>query len=651
MRAIAVMAVVLFHVGGWLPAGFVGVDIFFVISGFVVFGSCQSLDLSSLPRFLLDFYGRRLVRIMPALAVCISLTMILLVLFIPIGGGGRLTDINATTGLAALVGAGNIILARGSHDYWAPATEFNPFTHTWSLGVEEQFYLLGPLIFFAYFSGRRLVATCGLAVLAFVSICVAASWGSGAESYYLLPARFWEMAAGALLYLSMPLWRGRGHVVLNRFFSWGGLFALGGAAFLTNRAHFPWPQAITPVVGSALIIIGTINCPSDFLATLLRSGGARWLGDRSYSIYLWHWPILILARWTFGAGFFAVQILLVVLALILADASRRWVELPASRYLNILKLHHAGRLFWGAVAALAVLALLLFSLIYFRPLLSLSATSQRAIWDSRVLFPADGAPCHVQEKKSALGAGLRVDFEPLECRLRSQKVFVVGDSHAGAYLGALGTLAENEGYRIRVFTMGGCAVASLQRPFLQESKSCQAFQALAFSDIASEMEKGDVLFIPGLRISRIRDSFDESPAPREELIIDRSRLVDEAVARLRPLVNRGVRIIIEAPKPVFPAPPYRCMDWFNKMNPVCGSGFQLSLADLQVRRSGVLAAQSAMASALGNSEVIDLVPALCDAGVCSAIRNGVPLFFDGDHLSGAGNRAIYDSLKVAIEGH
>ena len=146
LRAIAVISVVLYHLkDSYLPGGFSGVDVFFVISGFVVSISMANFKGRNFFTFVTTFYARRMKRILPALLFCVLMTGLFAALFIP---GSWLSDTNQKTGLFALFGLSNFILAATGNDYFSPKTDFNPFTHTWSLGVEEQFYFIFPLLFF-----------------------------------------------------------------------------------------------------------------------------------------------------------------------------------------------------------------------------------------------------------------------------------------------------------------------------------------------------------------------------------------------------------------------------------------------------------------------------------------------------------------------
>ena len=207
LRALAVLSVLVYHLNNqWLPGGFVGVDVFFVISGFVVSASVANCQGRGIGGFLIHFYARRIKRIFPALIVCLLVTAFLSALFIP---EIWLSGINQQTGLYAFVGLSNFILADTGRDYFAPTTEFNPYTHTWSLGVEEQFYLVFPFLFFCWLSSRRgQRASLGLFAVGLVMSALIAAWQSvysPTHAYLLTPRRFGEWAAGVGWYQAMEL--------------------------------------------------------------------------------------------------------------------------------------------------------------------------------------------------------------------------------------------------------------------------------------------------------------------------------------------------------------------------------------------------------------------------------------------------------------
>lgn len=257
LRALAVLGVIIYHLNHkWLPGGFSGVDVFFVISGFVVSAAQKHSSNTSLVRFATKFYARRVRRIVPALLLLLVVTSIVSAIFIP---GSWLSATNAQTGLYAYFGLSNFILARTSNDYFSPRTDFNPFTHTWSLGIEEQFYAAFPLLFFLWIESRRRlrhVSTLAFAALLIASLAVAWWLASRDQTtaYYIIAARFWELAVGVVLYQAMILqpafFAGISSRVREVALSLSLFLIIFGFA-LAHPDTFPYPWAFAPVLGTA----------------------------------------------------------------------------------------------------------------------------------------------------------------------------------------------------------------------------------------------------------------------------------------------------------------------------------------------------------------------------------------------------------------
>jgi len=340
---VAVLAVIVNHFSArLLPGGYLGVDVFFVISGFVITGSLAKRPAGSLSDLMLGFYSRRIRRLLPALLLCVVVTAVALCLVNPDPG------LMLGVGWRSLFGTSNLILHQLAVDYFRPAAELNPFTQTWTLGVEEQFYLLFPLL--VWFSGfarhgregnRRLFWL--LIPLLLASFGVFLHWLSVDQSaaYYLLLGRFWELGAGCLLFLllqradPLPLGRPEGGTPRRpgpaEQAAWPlpPLLALAG---LVALMAVPLPFGVVPVggaVGLTVLLLGSLR-PGTAGQALLSQPPLVFLGLISYSLYLWHWSVLSLARWSVGLTALTVPVLL-VLTLGLAVLSWRYVEEPLRR--------------------------------------------------------------------------------------------------------------------------------------------------------------------------------------------------------------------------------------------------------------------------------------------------------------------------------
>ena len=661
LRTVAVLVVLAFHLGAWPPAGFVGVDVFFVISGFVVASAAAAQRSPTAGRFLMAFYARRVLRIVPALLACLLVTFAAMILLVPIAPEGWLTEPNTMTGIAAFVGASNVVLGLTANSYWAPRTEFNPFTHTWSLGVEEQFYLVFPLLLFLWARGRRQLVWLVLTVAAAASLSLAAHWGNSGKAvwaFYMLPTRFWELAAGCALFMAMSWWR-PALAGLNRLprtvLAAAGLAGILTSVVVADSAHFPWPWALLPVLSAALLIVAAVACQDTRIVQWLASRPMVWMGRRSYALYLWHWPVIVLLRWTVELDSPWVKLAAAAVSVALAEASMRWVEWPTRQLALRGQMQGWGvaRVLTAGASAIAVGGILTVSALALRPALTLSVTGNADDWSHNTDLPAPGARCGLAHAMAAFHGGLRLDFAPLACAAPHRTLFVLGDSHAGAYLPLLKSAVYSTGTRVILLTKPGCPVFGLRLPVAAEQADCSAFVDAGLRRVMADAKAGDTLFLPGLRVSLFRQSWDRSRAIAVADTVDRQPVIEDAVARLSGVAAFGVHVLFEAPKPVFKSPPFRCSDWFNAMNPICADGMQVSRAEMESARQGPLAAMAAITARLsrsgGRAAVWDPLPTLCGPVVCDAYRAGRPLFFDGDHLSGFGNRVLITSFMQALK--
>jgi peptidoglycan/LPS O-acetylase OafA/YrhL len=344
LRAIAVSLVVLSHAGvSWLPGGFIGVDVFFVLSGYLITGLLIR-EFEQTGRIdLLGFYTRRLKRLLPALALMIAFTVGL--------AGWLLAPFEARAQLAsapyAATWTSNLYFTFTTFDYFDELASRDLFLHTWSLGVEEQFYLVWPLLLLALLlagpAGRQVrssvarVKVLGIVTLAALASSLLLSSHSPTWAFYLMPSRIWQFSLGAIVYVALapdnrtPRLPGQQTHLPPWFphiaFYGGLLLILGSALWLHPGLSYPGPWAVFPSVGAALLIAAGQKVATK-QPDLLAHKYMVWLGDRSYSLYLWHWPLLMLG-YSFGAQGKPFIILgLVLCALLAAMFSYQIVELP-----------------------------------------------------------------------------------------------------------------------------------------------------------------------------------------------------------------------------------------------------------------------------------------------------------------------------------
>ena len=326
LRAVAVAAVVLYHMELGLPGGFVGVDVFFVISGFLITGIIRR-GLTNESFSLAEFWERRIRRIFPALFVMVVATLAVgFRLLIPT----ELVDLGKSSVAQALLLA-NAFYWKTSGYFQDPA-EFKPLLHTWSLAVEEQFYLFFPLAlcFLKRLSSKRLFAL--LAIVALISF-TASVYGARYHhnfTFYLLPTRAWELLIGCMLAV-LP-WKCESSSLRDSAIATLGFLAIVFPIFLyDHKTPFPGLAAAPPVLGTAAIIFATANTPQVWLCRLLSLRPVVFIGLISYSLYLWHWPVVVYTKMHLGHLHWKSILFASAVSLALAALSWKFVETPLRR--------------------------------------------------------------------------------------------------------------------------------------------------------------------------------------------------------------------------------------------------------------------------------------------------------------------------------
>lgn len=662
LRAIAVAAVFLYHLRpGWLPSGFVGVDVFFVISGFVV---CHSVLQMRRDQGFLEmcsqFYARRILRIAPALAVCLLVTGLASTLFIP---QTWLSQVNNKTAIAAFFGLSNFVLFNSAGDYFSPRAESNPFTHTWSLAVEEQFYFVFPALIFglAFVRSPAWRRVSGVAMVALVGtslwLCAVWSQAEPAKAFYMLPARYWELGAGVLTCLAWHKWLShapkRGAQTTTQVLALAATAGLLSSLFVADARAFPYPWALLPVISTALLL-AVLASADTWVGKAFTHSAFTWLGLRSYSIYLWHWPVFILFKWTVGLDDLPNAFAASALAIALGSLSYRLVENPVRRAPLIMQLTRP-RVIAAGLTAVAGVALLTGAVFKLRTSISLSVTSDEKTW-----FPyekSDPPPlagqCAVKREEVSFEGGLLTTYTPVDCAKRpAGKVFVAGDSHATAYGVMLRHHAAETGSTVKVFNQPGCPFLNLLQLQSQQVPACEGFVKASLAAMAKEATPQDIVFLAALRVPRLVDqngpALGTVSAALEAKQPDRSPAVDEAAYLLKPVVSTGARLVLEGPKPVMPSPTFRCADWFNRMNPVCKEGDSIPRETVLAYVSQAQAAVAKLSARLPRSSVWDPLELLCGPENCSAYLNGKPIIFDGDHLSGHANALLAPHFNAMV---
>jgi peptidoglycan/LPS O-acetylase OafA/YrhL len=453
MRALAVLSVILFHISKeLLPGGFVGVDIFFVISGYLISAHIFQSHRQGTFSFI-DFYYRRIRRIAPAMTVVVAVTLAVAE-WVLLPDDARAAAKSAVMSFASL--ANVHFWLNQDTGYFAASSNELPLLHLWSLGVEEQFYMVWPplaILICRWRSGRAL-AVMGVLALASFAIGQFAYAGSPTFAYYLLPSRGGELLVGAIaanIALSGRLaGLGRHALALAGI---GLALVLATMVLLSERVVFPGWWALPPTVGAALLILGG-GAGANPVSRLLAVAPLRAIGAISYSAYLWHWPLLAFYRYGYGEPGFGAGIAVFALTMFLATLTYRYVEQPVRL---------SRRITWRTAYAA-----------WFASSAVLIAVAAACVYADRIA-PAIKDSKYAGELAALRALQLPTEYDYVCQRARldpselnnqhcvigkagppASRVLLMGDSNAAHYTGAVGVFAEQGGFRFRNFEVGSC---------------------------------------------------------------------------------------------------------------------------------------------------------------------------------------------------
>ncbi len=615
MRAVAVVAVVLYHAGiEALAGGFVGVDIFFVISGYLI----TALLLREHERgsiSLGNFYARRARRILPVLWLVTASTVAAAMVLLSTQEKRDVLD----SGMASLAFIANFHFLDNSGGYFDLPADGLPLLHLWSLAVEEQFYLVWPLLVIAclHWSPRRLAAMIILCIGA--SLAVAEFWlaTDPERAFYLMPARFWELAVGCLI-ATRPAATLGGRV--PRLLATAGLTVMVASLFMSPMPHFPGLGAL-PAVGGAALLILAIHDSTDIgrSGALLRFPAMVFVGLISYSLYLWHWPLLAFNRLlSVQAPSLAVRLGLCGMAAALAWASYRFVEGPARRG-NF----HSARVVGSGAAISAALIALAFGLKYQLP----EPTVDPAVLASAD-YPSNIASCH-------FGFGTEIRELPAKsCYSDPDKpaeVVIWGDSHALAWQPFAWELAKRLGVSAVGFTMDSCppvdGYSHVDHRFPTQFKHCRELNALVMGRIAGR--RLDTIIMNG----RWATYFPQ--VPNDDFSQEDSMAIADGLEHSVQVASKHARaVLIFLPSPQIRDPSAKCIR-LHRLDACAQSREEFDRSSARAR-----ALLSGLAARYQNVTLVDAADFLCNRGACPVMKDGYALYWDSHHVSSTAAKAF-----------
>ncbi|MBO0609044.1 acyltransferase family protein [Myceligenerans salitolerans] len=645
LRAVAIGLVLLYHAGwGIVSGGFIGVDVFFVLSGFLITG----LLIREVERTgrvsLKEFYARRAKRLLPAAALVLAVSALVtrltgsVVEWATFGG-----DI-----VAAAIYLVNWRLAERSVDYLAEGTSQSPVQHFWSLAVEEQFYIVWPLVLLVVAlvvrrTGVRLRPTMavGLALVGVPSLVwsVTATANLPAEAFFVTTTRLWELAIGAFIAVGAPLWV-KVPALAARFLGWAGLAVIAACALLLDETvAWPGSMALLPTLATAAVVVSGSN---GHAPRLLSTGPMVWIGGLSYSLYLWHWPLLIGATNVFGGIDALTGTLVVIGSIVPAWLSLRFVENPVRRAPSLAR--SAGRTLTLGLVLTLVGVLAGFALV--RAVPQVGTVAEGEARGAAVLRQnGDGSRTGVEttdsvgamtpqpvaavdDIPSAYDRGCQVPQDavvPSYCEYGDPEggklVVLAGDSKALQWVDAIDRIAQDEGWRLLVATKSSCglydAVPATQGPVYEE---CQEYNTALLGELA-EMK-------PDAVILSQRHGLAIDPVTGEP---SRKAMVDGMARAWKKLVASGIDVttILDNPSPVGVAggEVYKCVAENPDKLSACSFDRAAGLEGSGAR------AQKAAADRVPAVKVVRVADLFCDETRCPAVIGNVLVYRQGSHVT------------------
>lgn len=623
LRALAVFLVIFYHSGlPGMPGGYIGVDVFFVISGFLITG----LLLRELERTqtvsLAKFYARRFRRLLPAATVVLAATITMAwFAYSPLE-----LKIFSSSAFATSIYLSNVWFAHLSTDYLAEDTGANPLLHTWSLGVEEQFYLVWPLLILLVFRlgsnddiHRRLLVAFVLLILSSFALSFWLTQYNQPWAFFGSPTRAWEFGLGGLA----ALWFSRG-ALLSRgqalFAGWSGFaMIMVGALAYDRSTAFPGAAALLPVLGATLLIAAAHTKRLRGMSVLLATRPMQFIGDMSYSLYLWHWPVFVLFAAPGEHGDPLISLRNIAVVTLLAWATLALVENPV-RFNRRLSSRTVKSLLFGATltTATAVLAV---------GIRGIAATNLQDPVQKKFLQARNDKPriyaddCHLDQYETV----------PMACTYGAvdsdYTVVLFGDSHAAHWFPAIEQIVNDRGWKLMAFTKSGCP-SIMHEPhselFGRPYTECTQWRERVIG-LMQEMH-------PQLVVVSNINSYENTA---EEWRDQTRKLLNT----LAPISDRIV-IISDTPHAVRSVP--NCLSRAAWRGVDYNQHCQAKVAS--DRATAVRAAEKAAAAPFANVSVVDLSEIICPTTPCPVYEDGVIRYSDGSHLTATYSRLLTTQL-------
>ena len=637
LRAIAVALVVIFHADlGGVHGGFIGVDIFFAISGYLITGLILAEFEAKGRLDFLGFYARRGRRLIPAVTVMIAVVLTIgFFLYSP----DEMFEV-AKSGASSSLYMSNMYFALQTKGYFSTHMAENPFLHTWSLSVEEQFYLFWPVFIFlcVKFTKSRLALLGVLGGITLVSFLIGLwlleynlNWG-----FYALPGRIWEFGLGGFARVLVS--NGARVPRPGRFLiGWTGAGLVAASAFyLTEWVRFPgWP-AVAPVLGTIMIL--AVGGQSSVLDKILGAPIMQWVGRRSYAIYLWHWPFLLLPVVWLGEPTLWHKLAYLAGTVLVAHISYHLIENPVRRHPWLVKRRFASIALTGGFAVIAgAIAVTTYVGARFED----RNPEYQTYREVRYAFPPelDARPeCLVWPPSVA-----EVEMCSFSPANPHGEIILAGDSHAKHWFAPVLGAAEGASYSLTTVMKAGCAFSdvdvynALQR---RENPECKQWREEAIQEI---IDRTPSLVI----ISTAAGAHVAGTAAWGDSAIGTNRQgwVEGLKRALTPMTQAGIPVLLIQHTPKLSTHGPTCLARtvrFDRSAEVCARKRDRALDQ------GILDMERAMLADIPGITLVDFSEMFCDDEMCYAKRDGMSIYMDVHHISDMWARSLQPQMETAI---
>ena len=600
LRALAALLVTIFH-ARLVPGGFIGVDIFYVISGYLITGlilreieQTGSLDLNA-------FYQRRIKRLLPTSVFVLFITAIVGMFVLP----AITRDALGRDLFAAAAYISNYLFAWWQNDYQNLNATPSPFIHYWSLAVEEQFYVVWPILLLLLARYGRRAIFWGISITTVLSLLLSVyqTQTSPIWAFYSLPTRAWELGVGALLlFVPEKVWR-------NRFIPWLGVIGIAIATFnFDENTAFPGLNAVLPVFATALLI-GSISIWPRAFNDLSNNRISQWLGAISYPLYLWHWPALVLPSSALGRPLrIRERLFCILLTVVLAHLTSKFIEQPLRhKKIEGKKVY----LFFVATTITSLVAGLIISATS-SSMISVKGTNYKFNLIDVMEKPAVyGDDCHVNYGETKSGYCTYGDTKS------NRTLVLYGDSHAAQWFPALEQIALERGYKLISLTKSACPAVDAPREDQGAFKNvhCEKWRQNSIARIKSIHP--DAVITSSFQYFTPTSGFHSKAGWWDD---GQRRLLSE----LRGSSNHLI-YISDTPRPL-------------RDIPNCLASRDSHTCDSTEKTRNVI---------INGFEKIDPTPWLCTS-YCPAIKDGYVAYRDASHISVAASLALKPELEKAL---